>query len=358
MKKTSITTKMKLFICSTLSMSILTGCANIDFLQLFDQVLKAINLTLKLTSGETHKFRHALEQKVKVPFSFPGLLPSSMAIPSKLSDVPGLLGLAPISDPSELSMELGVNYSFAIKLVDDDGLATVKLNYDGITLTGGNGKENFNLSDSPLQALDGQSLTFKIDPLGIVKDITENDELVSSIAKEVGTLSIKQLPGFNAEKLIKEAMGSQGQKEFIESIFNVFPGKEVEKDDSWEINQKADFLNFGYMPIESQNKWSLTERGSGVTTLKLDGTLKANKDAKPVFEIGPIKIGFNAGGTQTGLMKIEESTGLPLLSETTQKMDVKVTLPEAIDALVKLAFPLPGDKPITLENSIKFEKRD
>lgn len=190
----------------------------------------------------------------------------------------------------DVAMKMGMFLGTKVEDVDAQGLHTLKLSYDRITMDmvspvfamSYDSKEPEKAAKNPafdmFNAMIGQAITMKIQPDGTTKEVLGIDELAKK-------LSEKAPAGMNVKQQL------EGMKNAFEQ-FAVYPGKPVDIGDTW--NRKIKMAADPNTPMDIDANYTLYDRKNGTAIVKMQGTITAANGMK---------------GTNSGTLMIDEATG-------------------------------------------------
>lgn len=190
----------------------------------------------------------------------------------------------------DVAMKMGMFLGTKVEDVDAQGLHTLKLSYDRITMDmvspvfamSYDSKEPEKAAKNPafdmFNAMIGQAITMKIQPDGTTKEVVGIDELAKK-------LSEKAPAGMNVKQQL------EGMKNAFEQ-FAVYPGKPVDIGDTW--NRKIKMAADPNTPMDIDANYTLYDRKNGTAIVKMQGTITAANGMK---------------GTNSGTLMIDEATG-------------------------------------------------
>ena len=255
----------------------------------------------------------------------------------------------------ETKQTIGIGQTWEVKEIADDGTATIVVTWGPVSMkvAGAMMQIEFDSEDPPeevpmaarsLAALVDQFFTLKMTAAGRVMAIQGVDKMLEKVFESL------ELPDGEMKDAIVEGIKSEfGQdalQEMMQNMTGILPKKPVGVGDSW--SQKVTLT--ATFPAIMENTYTLIERKDGVATIKLEGTIKPNKDAPPVRK-GPMKMRYDLKGWHKGTIKLDEATGWFVAGEVAQEISGVVFMKGA-----------PGDVeerslPIVIEGVTKFESK-
>jgi hypothetical protein len=169
------------------------------------------------------------------------------------------------------------------------------------------------ITSQMLAALIGQSVTSVVSPRGEILSIEGVEELVRRM---ISKLDIPTDIRASLIKNTKEKLKSQtGQMMGLA----VFPESPVAVGDSWTTQNSQSAM----VPILLATRTTLAALGNGLATLSLQSKITTNTKANAV-EIGDTKSSYELSGTQSGIMRVDQSSGLPQSFELHQRLTGRV----------------------------------
>jgi len=195
----------------------------------------------------------------------------------------------------------------------------------------------------PFAALLGQGYVIRVSPKGEVLDVNGTEELQAAVRKKLP-------PGSEADP----ALGALAQyldkntiKQMVESTWSFLPGKPVEVGESW--GDKRVVSPMFEMTIDS--KCTLQKREAGMATIVATSSLRSNA-GKPV-EAGGMKMTFDLAGTQDGTIRLQEATGLIVLSQAQSQLKGEIKVGDPAQGPPMMAIPCVFDTKIKVEMADK-----
>ena len=260
----------------------------------------------------------------------------------------------PKGDRSEgvtVEQKFSFDYKAQVKEVGEDGGAWLEFRYDWIgieqkdfekQISYDSAKDDDNIS--PLlwgyKAMLGEVFQVKISKLGEIEQVKGFVELHQAVKEK-----IKPNPG---KKMLVRQIQSQFNdvilRELLTNLMDIYTDKKVGKGDSWnksfEISYDAQ--------LEFNNKFKLNDvTDDGFAVIGLETKIRTKFGAKPVTR-GSMKLKSKSSGSQSGTIRINESTGEIISSDINQKMTT-VTEVTSSDAQT------PRSNNVEVETSIHFE---
>lgn len=190
-------------------------------------------------------------------------------------------------------------YTFSVKALDDEGVATLQMIVDRIVYDKkGEGGEFHLDTDEPeaeaadlevriLKLMAGRAFTLKVKPNGEIVELTGAEAILEDVKK--------LLPeDENVRKMIlgniERAFGNEAVRVKMDPFPGLYPDEAVAVGDSWD-------------------QFTLDSRKDGVATVAFEKTIEPDPDAEPE-QTGDGTVRSNLAGTRKGTVRIDEETGL------------------------------------------------
>lgn len=260
-----------------------------------------VDLRLHLHPGQTFDQTFVMEQKV------------SQTIQNKRMDM-------------AMTMRFGLHNE--VLSVGDDGSIQLQTTYESIAIkgSGSDGKTVFGFDyDStkpspnvppamqPLAALVGENLITTASSRGEVLKVDGIDSIVQRIIAGVKDSATRSM----MSKTLNDSMNGQVKQVSGMAIFAGYP---VAVGDSWKSQQTQS----AEMPLLISAQYTLTALQNGLATLAVRSTISSNVAAPPLGSPAyPIKM--NLSGTQSGVMHVDEQTGLTRDFKIDQRIAGKIS---------------------------------
>jgi hypothetical protein len=158
----------------------------------------------------------------------------------------------------------------------------------------------------------GQGYAARIDATGKVEEITGLDTLLKALSAR---LNLPEGPArAAAEKTLAQQLAEPNVRSQLQLIFSPYPDHPVAIGESWyRKNQMA----MGF-PLTLEATYTLKGRDTGIATIEVAG--RSTTAANAIVDAGQLKVTYELHGDLHGQIQIEESTGWPLASTTTQSL--------------------------------------
>lgn len=303
--------------------SIVTSCIYAD---------EKVDLKLRLEKGQSYKIRMVNDMKIN-------------------QTIPGQQQAMTIAQKTEM------RNIYTVEDVQADGALVLKITYDAILFkmespnpqVGSNleyDSSNPSSSGNPIasifSAVAGQSLIMTITPDGHVKEIKGADALLGRIQEKINAVPEGPVRA-GLEIQFKAQYSEEALKANTENSFNMYPDEPVGIGDTW---QKKTTINQG-LPLILDSIYTLKERKDGIATIDVFAMIQSNKEAG-LTEMGPMKIQYNMSGSVTGLMEMQESTGLVIRSNQGLKLSGNMIV-QSPDMKQPMSIPMSLTGAITQE---------
>lgn len=155
-------------------------------------------------------------------------------------------------------------------------------------------------SSQVVAAIIGQSITTTVSPRGEVLKIEGWDKLAQRI---LDSLKVPAAQRAQMLKAMQSGMKSQTGQSMNLAAFSETP---VGIGDSWTTQNSQTTT----VPLLLSTRYTLAAIENGVATLNVQSKLSANPDSS-AMEVSGSKVKTDFSGTQNGVMRVDESTGLP-----------------------------------------------
>lgn len=251
--------------------------------------------------------------------------------------------------------EVGFGYELDVNQIDEKNVADVTVRFDWIMLkTKGQGtnvvydsKQLFSPiapAAKRLELMLGEQFELNITTEGNIKDVKKIKEMFTNIEK-------KMTPTMQ-ERMLILSLKEQFTEDVIKGIFErhlaVYPKNEVGVGDSWEKTFQPPLG----LPVIIQNKWTLIERKNGVAIIQNKAKIKTNPDAKPWARRGT-KTRYKLEGLQSGLIEVQEETGLIRESKLSQQLTGEMKVETAGEDTTEQLIPMKVQNVITFQMVVR-----
>lgn len=302
--------KKLLIILVVLLSSIIISSCNIN--------LNKVHLRLRLKEGKTYYIKTVVNQKI--------------------SQKTG-------RQQENITQKIGTGYAFKVKDIEDNGVTSVKVTFNSISLKEerSTGTIEYDSSNPPAvippvaatyASLIGQSFSMQISPEGKINSIQGMEPIIKIIMKKL------DLPK-SQEQYLRDKFGDKVLKENMENILAIYPNKPVGIGHSW--TKKA--IISKRLPMVLDNNYRLKERKNGITVLEVRSRIKPS--SVPI-KMGSVKLSYDISGTQKGSVKLQESTGWIIHGKLSQQLSGQAKVEDP-----KLSRPL--FFPISVEGTIDIK---
>jgi predicted secreted protein len=168
-----------------------------------------------------------------------------------------------------------------------------------------------------LAALPGSSINYTLSPDGKVTHLQGADDLVD---KMVTALNLPENP--QKEKVIsdlRKQFGADAIKQMVEQMIGFYPSKPVAVGETWN---KEVTITSG-LPMHLNSQYQLKSIDGNAAVIDISSQINADSSTSKVTT-GPLVMAYNFSGTQTGSIKADTATGLPISSELNQEFSGSV----------------------------------
>ncbi len=285
-----------------------------------------VRLRLNLEEGRTYRLKTVIDQEVQ------------QEIQGRKVDV---------------DQTMGMDYSFTVEEVKDDGTMTAKVTYRAVTMKqdGPMGKTDYDSDNPPdkvpaaakgAAALVGETVVIDFSPDGRVTRVVGMDALFEKVMKET------ELPEGPTKEMLKEQLkkqfGDKAMRESMEQLTAIYPDKPVAVGDSWVRKAK---VSKGF-PMGIESTYTLKGLKDGVAQVGLKSKITTDPEGEPM-KMGPMSMKFDFDGEQEGDIELETRSGWTLRAELNQDFSGKMNmegLPGTTDAM---SWPIRVKGKITVE---------
>jgi hypothetical protein len=277
-----------------------------------------VQLRLNLQQGQTYDQVFAMQQKV------------SQTIQNRRTDVVS-------------NMRFGIQSEVLEK--KSDGTFKIKTTYRSAQMdnriTGVGDKEFVTHYDSTkpgnkvepstqvLEAMIGQSISSTVSPRGEVLKIDGWDKLTERIVDNM------KVPAAQRAQMLKTMQGSLKSQTAQTIGLAIFPETPVAIGDSWTMQSSQ----ITTLPILLATRYALAAVENGVATLNVQSKISFNPDFS-VQEISDSKVKTDLSGAQNGVMRVDESSGLPRSYELHLRLAGRISVTNSKKPEANLSFPI------------------
>ena len=179
------------------------------------------------------------------------------------------------------------------------------------------------------KALVGQSITSTVSPVGEVLKIEGWDKLANGMANSM------KIPAAQRAQFLKSMQASMKSQTGQSMGLSSFADQAVAIGDSWttESTQTAS------VPILLATTYTLRTRENGTAVMDVNSTIQNNEDAD-AMEFSGSKVKTNFSGTQTGVMRVSEATGLPQNFELNMRFSGQVVVADPANPKNSMTIPM------------------
>ena len=214
---------------------------------------------------------------------------------------------------------LDMGYTTRVMDVDARGNASLRMTFQSASVTikpqGGKGiaakaqsDEESKMMARVFRSLVGQSLMLKLSPLGKTLELRGMDALLERMISSMNLpREVQNDPEWKQVKAgLKKAFSDSALKNFSNG-FSPYSDRALSIGDSWTSSSTQ---GNAFLPA-TKTTYTLKSRANGIAVIAMRGVFDSKPQASP-FQMPGMKMQISLSGTQTGTMRIEESTGMAL----------------------------------------------
>jgi hypothetical protein len=157
-------------------------------------------------------------------------------------------------------------------------------------------------------AMVGARLSVRLNPGGEVIELAGVDSLLEEMILDIDLPDSPQKDRMISG--IREQFGTEAMKSAIGQLTAFYPSQPVTAGDSWE-NEESVFSGF---PMKVADRYTLLSRLDGTSQVEVNSIITAAPDDAGI-EMGDIDIFYDIVGSQSGVIEVNEISGLPLRSD-------------------------------------------
>jgi hypothetical protein len=165
-------------------------------------------------------------------------------------------------------------------------------------------------------AFDKAQFMISVDTLGNVQSLTGYEQIKERM-NQLASSSPQALQVVNST--FKQYVNEGFFKQQVEQNFKMFPGKKLKVGDNWKTNISIN----GGLKLNLENTYTLKTVKDGIA--EISSIAYINMTEQPL-NVGGYPVIASVKGKQTGKIKIEIATGLPLASESKTNISGKIEL--------------------------------
>jgi hypothetical protein len=180
-----------------------------------------------------------------------------------------------------------------------------------------------------LEAMIGQSIISTVSPRGEVLKIEGWDKLTERIVDNMN------VPAAQRAQMLKTMQAGLKSQTAQTMGLAIFPEAPVAIGDSW-TTQNAQITT---VPIALTTRTTLTARENGNAILSVQSKIGGNPEASAI-EVGDSETRTHLSGTQNGVMRVDESSGLPRSYELHLRLAGRVWVTNSKKPETNLSFPI------------------
>ncbi len=224
----------------------------------------------------------------------------------------------------DMTQQQTFTYRYDVTEVADDGTMTVEATYERVAAEAESmgGSFSYDSADADTSAaaspqvhmlatLVGRQFTFRVRPTGEVFEVQGIGEMIDAM------LAAMEAPNEQARAQMEEQLRSQFDEEAlhsqIERSFAFYPEDPVQVGESWTAQYTLEQM----VPLWVGATYTLESVEDGIATVSVNSNANAVSDAEPM-RMGQAEVDLDLNGTQTGTLRIDLSTGLPVEMQLTQ----------------------------------------
>jgi hypothetical protein len=274
---------------------------------------KQVRFRLRWKSGKTYRFRSLNKQKIE-------------------QTVMGRV--------QNMRQTIGMGTTFRIQNVDAAKVATIDVMYHWIRFqqetTRGkisydskNPAAKLNPIAKVFAALHNRTFQLKMGPLGKVHDISGVQKMLKA------ALDAMQLSNPQARQMVKKQLvqrfSDKALKKTMESMFAVYPKKPVRVGATWKRKAKT----AGAFPMQVYSVYTFVKLEGHLAHLMVTSRIQI-REAQ--MGVGNARVSYKMSGRQSGTLKVNTQSGLPVKSEIAQTITGTVSMKRGSKG--KMSWPI------------------
>ncbi|KPK90133.1 hypothetical protein AMJ80_08840 [bacterium SM23_31] len=217
-----------------------------------------------------------------------------------------------------MAMDMNTSITFGseyyVEDLSSDQIATMSVTFKDLafkmSMTGAPGAEQSLEYDSQKQttptdpavkvfaAMVGKSYNMKLASNGHVEEVQGLKEIFSGVMSAAGAGGAMSFEGLLDENSIRQSAAG---------IFEIFPENPVRIGDTWTKNTAISAG--GFLTFDLTDTYTLKARSDGMSTVEINGTIKAKPGGALPFASGEMDVNVNMNGIKKGTHVISEETG-------------------------------------------------
>ncbi|OGC93429.1 MAG: hypothetical protein A2W25_02315 [candidate division Zixibacteria bacterium RBG_16_53_22] len=221
-------------------------------------------------------------------------------------------------EQQKLDQEMLLVWNYDVLERGKNQVMVVKLTYKRVKISQNYGHEIAEYdSDNPpdyidpsmrgMASLPGTELIVRLTPTGEVLGIQGVDKMLD---KMIAALELPDSPQRDqVVQNLRTQFGAGAVEQSLEQITSFYPGEPVSVGDRWKDTTEA----ISGFPMEIISEYELKSREGG--RAMIDVTSELFSDPQDPMAMGPLTMAYDVSGSQTGVITVEEDTGLPIKSE-------------------------------------------
>lgn len=222
-----------------------------------------------------------------------------------------------------IEQNFSFGYQVIVRQVDKEGWAWLKCRYDWVSIHQKDSEKEVSYDSaknddniSPLlwgyRALLGEVFQIKISKLGEIEQIKGFIEVHQSVKEKLN-------PNLGKKQMVRQIQNQFNDlimRELLTNLTNIYTDKKVGKGDSWRKKFETSYD----AELEFNNKFKINDiTDDGFAVIGVETKIRTKFGANPVIR-DSVKRKSKSTGSQTGTIRIKESTGEIISSDINLKM--------------------------------------
>ncbi len=145
---------------------------------------------------------------------------------------------------------------------------------------------------------------------------------------------------------VKKRFSDKAVKEIVESVMMIYPEEPVGLGDSWSKS----FVMSYYPPVIIKKRFTLKQRNNGVAVIEIESDIRPNLKAEPTRK-GYFVSKSELSGSESGLIKVKESTGQIIFCELKLKLSGQVKTRDMVNGTEDMIMYIKSDSVSTTERT-------
>jgi hypothetical protein len=280
-----------------------------------------VQLRLNLQKGQSYARIIALEQKISQTFQ-------SQRVDATITTRFGIHSQVLESNDDALRIEMTYRSASYESRTSDQHGGIITMRYDSTR------PDNTASPQSKIfAAMVGASLVYTISPRGEILKVDGQEEMVQRILSSMDIpAELRRELSKTLNESIKESVKSQtGQTVGLA----VYPEMPVAIGQSWEL-QNSQAVG---VPLFTSTRYTLNALENSIATLAVRSKITGNPPASAMV-IGDSQTKYDMTGTQNGVLRVDENTGLPNSFELHQRFFTRVFVTDSKTPKNETSFPM------------------